>query len=74
MWFDALHLVEFAMNITINISTGFAPFEMLYSTQVVLPIDHAFLAPLTSVATSHVENIKKIVQKARATMAKAQQD
>ena len=32
---------------------------MLYSTQVALPIDHALPASPISVATSHVENIKK---------------
>ena len=46
---------------------------MLYGTQVVLPIDHALLAPFTSVATSHVENMKQIIQGACATMEKAQQ-
>ena len=38
-----------------------------------LPIDHALPAPPMSVATSHVENIKQIVQEAHATMARAQQ-
>ena len=46
---------------------------MLYGTQVALPIDHALLAPPMSVATSHVENMKKIVQEAHAAMSKAQQ-
>ena len=46
---------------------------MLYGTQVALPIDHALPAPPTSVATSHVENMKKIVQEACTTMAKVQQ-
>ena len=58
MWFDALPLVVFAMNTTINVSTGFTTFYMLYGTQVALPIDHALLAPPTSEATSHVANIK----------------
>ena len=61
------------MNTTINVSTGFTLLQMLYSTQVALPIDHALPALLASVATSHVANIKQIVQEARATMAKAQQ-
>ena len=42
------------MNTTINVSTGFTPFYMLYGTQVALPIDYALPAPPTSVATSHV--------------------
>ena len=71
MWFDALPLVEFSMNTTINVSTGFAPFYILYSTQVDVSIYHALLAPPTSVATSHVDHMKKIVQEACATMAKA---
>ena len=47
-------MVEFAMNTTIDVFTGFTPFYMLYGTQVALPIDHALPAPPTSVATSHV--------------------
>ena len=58
MWFDALPLVEFAMNTIINVSIGFTPFYILYGTQVALPIDHALLAPLISVATSHIANMK----------------
>ena len=46
---------------------------MLYGTQVALPIDHAFPALPTSVATSHVANIKQIVQEASAAIVKAQQ-
>ena len=61
------------MNTTIIVSTGFTPFYILYGIQVALPIDHAFLAPLTNIATSHVANMKQIVQEAHATMAKAQQ-
>ena len=44
---------------------------MLYGTQVALPIDPSFPASPTSLATSHVESMKKLVQEARATMAKA---
>ena len=72
MWFDAFPLVEFAINTTINVSTGFTSFYILYGTQVVLPIDHVFPAPPTSLATSHVSNMKQIVQEACAAMAKAQ--
>ena len=61
------------MNTTINVSIGFTPFYMLYGTQVALPIDHILPAPPTSIATSHVANMKQIVQEAHATMAKAQQ-
>ena len=46
------------MNTTINVSTGFTPFYLLYGTQVAFPIDHALLAPPTSVATSHAANMK----------------
>ena len=46
---------------------------MLYDTQVALPIDHALPTPPTSVATSHVANMKWIVQDACATRAKEQQ-
>ena len=60
------------MDTTINVSTGFISFYILYGTQIALPIDHALPAPLISVATSHVPNMKQIVQEARTTMAKAQ--
>ena len=60
------------MNTTINVSIGFTPFYILYITQVALSIDHVLLSPPTSVATSHVANMKQIVQEACATMAKAQ--
>ena len=46
------------MNTTINISTGFTPFYILYGTQVALPIDHALLALPMSVATFYVANMK----------------
>ena len=55
---DALPLAIFAMNTTINVSTGFNLFYMLYGTQVALPIDYALPAPPTSVATSHVATMK----------------
>ena len=58
------------MNTTINVSTGFTPFYMLYGTQVALPIDHALSAPPISIDTSHVANMKKIVQEIHTTMAK----
>ena len=46
------------MNITINISTGFTLFYILYGTEVALPIDHVLLASLTSVATFYIANMK----------------
>ena len=62
------------MNTTISVSTGFILFSILYGTQVTLPIDRAFPAPPISVATSHVENMKQIIQEeAHTTMAKVQQ-
>ena len=33
-WFDALPFVEFALNSTINISTGFTPFKLVYGSEV----------------------------------------
>ena len=61
------------MNTTTNVTTGFTPFYILYGTQVDLPIDHALLAPFLSIATSHIANMKQIVQEAHVTMAKIQQ-
>ena len=59
------------MNTTVNASTGFTPFHMLYGSEVALPIDHALPAPHMSVAKSHVASVEKLVQEARAAMAKA---
>ena len=43
MWYASLPLVEFAINCTINVSTGYSPFYLLYGEAVPLPIDHALL-------------------------------
>ncbi len=59
------------MNTTVNASTGFTPFHMLYGSEVALPIDHALPATHTSVAKSHVAKMRALVQEARAAMAKA---
>ena len=70
VWFDALPLVEFAINTTVNASTGFVPFYLVYGDNVPLPIDHALSAPqpTSSSASSLVKHIHKIVNDARAAM------
>ena len=39
-WFDRLCFVEFAINSSINSSTGKAPFELAYGTNVLQVVDH----------------------------------
>ena len=44
-WLQALPYIEFAMNSTVSASTGKAPFELVYGSNVVLPMDLALHAP-----------------------------
>ena len=39
-WVDRLGFVEFAINSSINTSTGKAPFELAYGTNVRQVVDH----------------------------------
>ena len=39
-WVDRLGFVEFAINSSINSSTGKAPFELAYGTNVQQVVDH----------------------------------
>ena len=44
-WTSKLAYVKLAINSTINVSTGFAPFQLLYGANVKLPLDHIVHAP-----------------------------
>ena len=49
-WVDRLGFVEFAINSSINSSTGKAPFDLAYGTNVQKVVDH--LDEMHSVATA----------------------
>ena len=40
-WYTALPYVEFSINSSMSASTGKAPFELVYGTNVTLPMDLA---------------------------------
>ena len=70
-WVDRLGFVEFAINSSINSSTGKAPFELAYGTNVWQVVDH--LDRMHSVATAQdlVTSITKLIAEARRQMIKA---
>ena len=50
-WVDVLPYVEFAINSTMNASTGVAPFTVVYGQDVILPLDLA-LSDVVSTTTA----------------------
>ena len=70
-WVDRLGFVEFAINSSINNSTGKAPFELAYGTNVRQMVDH--LDGMHSMATAKdlVISITKLIGEARRQMIKA---
>ena len=44
-WASKLAYVELAINSTVNVSTGYAPFQLLYGANVKLPLDHMLQTP-----------------------------
>ena len=69
-WVDRLGFVEFAINNSINSSTGKAPFELAYGTNVRQMVDH--LNGMHSVATAQdlVTSITKLLGEAQRQMVK----
>ena len=47
-----LPFVEFGINTTLNVSTGYAPFELVYGVQPTLPVDLVLGTPATEQASS----------------------
>ena len=70
-WVDRLGFVEISINSSINSSTGKAPFEVAYGTNVQQVVDH--LDGMHSVATAQdlVTSITKLTGAARRQMVKA---
>ena len=69
-WVDRLGFVEFAINSSINSSTGKAPFKLDYGTNVQHVVDH--LDRMHSVATAQdlVISITELIGEARRQMIK----
>jgi hypothetical protein len=74
-WDDYLDMFELAANSAVQASTGHTPFELLYGTDVRLPIDAALapLAPKTPAAIDRAERMQKALASAREKLLSAQE-
>lgn len=76
-WTRLLPVVEFEHNMSVNVSTGFAPFDLLYAVSPRRPIERALLqlkrdeAPVKS-ANQLVDELEKRRKSARRAISKAQ--
>ena len=70
--FNALPLVEFAINTTINISIGFLFVYLLYNDTFSIPIDHSFVASSPSEAWYIITHIYQMASTIRENIIKAQ--
>ena len=70
-WVDRLGFVEFAINSSINSSTGKAPFELAYGTNVQQVVDHLDGMHSVAMAQDLVTSITKLIGEARRQMIKA---
>ena len=70
-WVDRLGFVEFAINSSINSSTGKAPFELAYGTNVRQVVDHLDGMHSVAIVQDLVTSITKLIGEARRQMIKA---
>ena len=63
-WVDRLGFVEFAINSSINSSTGKAPFELAYGTNVQQVVDHLDGMHSVAIAQDLVTSITKLIGEA----------
>ena len=70
-WVDRLGFVEFAINSSINSSTGKAPFELAYGTNVQQVVDQLDGMHFVAMAQDLVTSITKLIGEARKQMIKA---
>ena len=70
-WVDRLGFVEFAINSSINSSTGKAPFELAYGTNVQQVVDHLNGMHSVAMAQDLVTAITKLIGEAWKQMVKA---
>ena len=68
---DRLGFVEFAINSSINSSTGKAPFELAYGTNVRQVVDHLDRMHSLATAKDLVTYITELIGEARRQMIKA---
>ena len=70
-WVDRLGFMEFAINSSINSSTGKAPFELAYGTNVQQVVDHLDGMHSMAIAQDLVTSITKLIGEARRQIVKA---
>ena len=70
-WVDRLGFVEFAINSSINSSTGKAPFEVAYWTNVRQVVGHLDGMHSVTMAQDLVTSFTKLIREARRQMVKA---
>ena len=70
-WVDRLGFVEFAINSSINSSTGKAPFELSYETNVWQVVDYLDGMHSVAMAEDLVTSITELIGEARRQMIKA---
>ena len=70
-WVDSLGFVEFVINSSINSSTGNAPFELAYGTNVWQVVDHLDGVHSVTTAQDLVTSITELIGEARRQMIKA---
>jgi hypothetical protein len=66
-------MAEFAINTTVNVSTGFSPFHLTYGTDPKSPIDLDVKESTTPAAEEFVKQMNDNINKARDNILKAQQ-
>ena len=69
-WVDRLGIVEFAINSSINSSTGKAPFELAYGNNVQQMVDHLDGIHSVAMVQDLVTSITKLIGEARRYMIK----
>ena len=69
-WVDRLGFVEFAINSSINSSTGKAPFELAYGTNVRQVVDHLDGIHSMAKVQELVTSITELIGEARRQMVK----
>ena len=70
-WVDRLGFVEFAINSSINSSTGKAPFELAYGTNVQQVVDYLDVMHSVAMAQDLVLSSTELIGEARRQMIKA---
>ena len=70
-WVDRLGFVEFAINSSVNSSTGKAPFELVYGTNVREVVDHLDGMHAVEAAQDLVTQISGLIREVRKNLVKA---